>query len=60
MKGPATTAGLKTPDELAAEWKCSRAAIYRWVESGRLKAVRVGVLLRFRTEDAEAFLKGEA
>lgn len=47
---------LDTVADLTRRWKCSRAAVYRFVEDGRLKATRIGGrMLRFRPEDVEAF-----
>lgn len=48
---------LKDVSAAAAYYDVSPAAIYRWVEEGRLRAVRAGRLLRFRQEDLDAFLE---
>lgn len=48
-------------DDLTRRWRCSKAVVYRFVEDGRLKAVRIGGrMLRFRPEDVEAFERGES
>jgi excisionase family DNA binding protein len=49
-------AELKTTDEVAQELRVSKAAVYRWVEEGRLRAIRVGSLLRFTDEAIGEFL----
>lgn len=48
---------LMTVEEVAELLKVSRAGVYRWVETGRLKALRVGSLLRFTPEDLRAFIE---
>ena len=50
---------LATVDDLTRRWQCSRAAVYKFVEDGRLKATRIGGrMLRFRRQDIEAFERG--
>ena len=45
-----------TVDDLVQRWRCSKAAVYRFVEDGRLPAVRIGGrMLRFRPQDIDAF-----
>jgi excisionase family DNA binding protein len=41
----------------AAALQVSRPTLYRLINSGELKAVRVGQRLRFRPEDIEAYLR---
>lgn len=54
VAGPESS--LKTVDDLTRRWQCSRAAVYKFVEDGRLKATRIGGrMLRFRPQDVEAF-----
>jgi len=48
--------GLLTLEEVARTLKVSKAAVYRWTETGRLRGHKVGSLLRFRPEDIENFL----
>jgi excisionase family DNA binding protein len=55
MGGLRTAEKLQTPEQLMERWQCSKAAIYRWVESGALRPVRIGRLLRFTTEEIERF-----
>lgn len=49
-------APLLTLEEVAARLRCSKPAVYRWVQQKDLRATRVGSRLRFREEDLEAFL----
>jgi excisionase family DNA binding protein len=51
---------LKTPDDVAGEFKVTKAAIYRWVAEGKLRPVRVGSLLRFTDESIREFLARSA
>jgi nitrogen PTS system EIIA component len=44
-------------DEAARYLRASKAGIYRWVETGELKASRVGRLLRFRRTDLDEFVE---
>jgi excisionase family DNA binding protein len=48
-----------TVKEVAQALKVSPITIYRMVDDGRLKAVRVGRLLRFTPVDLKAFLGEE-
>ena len=45
--------GLLTTDEVARILGCSEAAVRKWRSQGRLKAVKLGRLVRFRAEDVE-------
>jgi excisionase family DNA binding protein len=47
---------LLTPQEVAATLKVKIARVYEAVHDRRLRAVKVGRLLRFRPQDIEAFL----
>ena len=47
---------LLTLDEVAERLRCSKPAIYRWVQQKDLRATRVGTRLRFRPVDIEDFL----
>lgn len=47
---------LLTLEEVAERLRCSKAAVYRWVQQKDLRAIRVGSRLRFRSVDIEAFL----
>jgi excisionase family DNA binding protein len=49
---------LLTVDDVAQKLRVSKAAVYRWVEDGRLHARKAGALLRFRAADVETFLEG--
>jgi excisionase family DNA binding protein len=44
---------LLRPDEVAKFWGVSRATIYRWADSGVIKAVRKGGVIRISREEAE-------
>jgi excisionase family DNA binding protein len=50
---------LLTPDELAAEWKCSRKTVLRAIRRGDLEATAVGErgALRIRREWSDAYLE---
>ena len=48
---------LLSVKEAAALLGCSAAAIRKWRYQGRLPAVRVGRLVRFRRHDIEAFVQ---
>lgn len=44
-----------TVDRLAERWECSAATVRALVSSGRLRAMRVGRLIRVRPEWVEEF-----
>jgi excisionase family DNA binding protein len=45
-----------TPSELAEYWQVSRRQIYKYIEQGELRAVRLGPrVVRIQTADAIAF-----
>jgi excisionase family DNA binding protein len=48
---------LLTVNELARLFRVSRGSVYRLVNSGDLRAVRVGERLRFRSADIDAYLE---
>ena len=43
--------GLLTTDDVARLLRCSTAAVRKWRAQGRIRAVKVGRLVRFRGED---------
>ncbi len=49
-------ASLLTLEEVAEQLRCSKPAVYRWVQQKDLRATRVGSRLRFRAVDIEEFL----
>jgi excisionase family DNA binding protein len=48
---------LRSINELAKYLGITRSTIYRLVETGELKAVRVGQRMRFRPEDVAEYLE---
>lgn len=44
-----------TVDELAGYWRVSRDVIYRDIEKGALRAIRVGRCIRIRVIDARLY-----
>lgn len=53
-------ADMLTIDQVAAYFQVSTRTVSRWLESGRLPAVRVGNVTRIRREDLRAFVAGNA
>ena len=53
--GPRTE--LLTVNELAQTLKVSRGSVYKLVNSGEVRAVRVGERLRFRPSDVDSYLE---
>jgi excisionase family DNA binding protein len=49
--------GLLDVNQVAAKLNCSPWTIRLWESEGRIRAVRLGRLLRFRPEDVEAFVE---
>jgi putative molybdopterin biosynthesis protein len=49
---------LLTPAQVAAALQLSRATVYALIERGELRARRVGLQLRVRKPDLDAFLQG--
>ncbi|MFC7450504.1 helix-turn-helix domain-containing protein [Rhodococcus daqingensis] len=41
--------------DLAARWGCTKVAIYRQVESGRIKALRIGQVIRIPLSAVEEY-----
>lgn len=41
------------PDEVAIYFSISRRTVYRWIETGKIKAVKVGKMLRVSREALE-------
>ena len=52
--------GLLTVEDVAEFLQVKPARVYEAVKQRRLRALRVGRLLRFRTQDLEAFLERSA
>jgi excisionase family DNA binding protein len=50
-------APLMTADEVAAHLRCSVELVYKLRRTGRLKAVRLGALYRWKTEVVRAFVE---
>jgi len=46
-----------TPISVAKMLKVSRLTVYRWIKEKKLRAVKVGGLVRIREEDLKAFIK---
>ena len=57
--GGARTNELLTIDDLRRVLQVSRGTVYKIVNSGELRAVRVGERLRFRADDVERYLERE-
>ncbi|HSS09026.1 MAG TPA: helix-turn-helix domain-containing protein [Acidimicrobiales bacterium] len=51
-----TNADLLTVREVARRAKVSERTVWRWVEDGRLPAIRVGGIVRFQHADVDALL----
>jgi len=49
---------MYTIQELMVKLKVSNETIYRWIKAGKLKAIRIGGLLRVTEESLAEFLKG--
>jgi excisionase family DNA binding protein len=47
---------LLTLAEVMAVLSVSRPTVYRLIERGELKAVKIGTALRFRDSDVQAFI----
>lgn len=52
-----TERALYTVNELAEHLRVSRWTVYRLVERGHLRAVKVGEQLRFRPSDVDEYLE---
>lgn len=46
-----------TVKEIATKFRVSRQAVYDWIESGQLKAVRVGKRVRIPESSVAGFIK---
>ena len=46
-----------TPAEIAERLKVTRRTVYKWIDEGKLQAYKVGVNVRIKREDLEAFIK---
>jgi excisionase family DNA binding protein len=46
-----------TPEEIAARYKITRQAVYNWITSGRLRAIKLGRSLRIPREAFEEFVR---
>jgi len=56
----ASGSGLLGIEQAIAMLKTSRPTFYRWVRTGKIKGTKVGRQWRFRKEDLDRFLQGEA
>jgi excisionase family DNA binding protein len=45
-----------TPEEIAEKFKVKKRTVYFWVREGRLKAIRLGSLIRVPKEALEDFI----
>jgi excisionase family DNA binding protein len=48
---------LYTIDEIAETLKVTRRTVYNYIQSGTLKAIKIGKYWRVRHEDLERFLQ---
>lgn len=48
-----------TPGEIAKELKVSERSVYRWIDSGELKAVKLGRIWRIAKEDFDEFIQNK-
>lgn len=48
-----------TIEEVAKMLKVAYLTVYRWIQAGRLNAVKAGKQYRIKKEDLESFLKGK-
>ncbi len=46
-----------TPAEIAKRLKITERTVYRWLDAGQLRGVKLGRVWRVRTNDLEKFLK---
>lgn len=54
---PCMREDLLTPLEVAERLRVNREAVYKWLQSGKMKGVRVGRHWRIRSSDLDAFLQ---
>lgn len=48
---------LLTPSEVAERLRVNREVVYKWLQSGKMKGIRVGRHWRIRSSDLDAFLQ---
>jgi len=48
---------LLRADQVAAALGCPRSTVYWLRAAGRLKGIKIGRMIRFRTEDVRAFIE---
>ena len=46
-----------TPAEIAEKLKVTRRTVYKWIDEGKLRAYKIGVNVRIKREDLDAFIK---
>ena len=46
-----------TPEEVAARYKVTRQAIYKWISEGRLRAIKLGRSTRIPVAALQEFIK---
>ena len=46
-----------TPEEIAQKFKVKKRTVYFWVRKGKLKAVKLGSLLRIPKSSMDEFIK---
>jgi len=51
---------LLTPDQISKKLKVSIFTVYRWIKSGKLKAIKITPrVFRIEEKDLKEFLKGK-
>lgn len=48
-----------TPEEIADNFKVNRKTVYNWIQSGKLKAVKIGHFWRISETELNRLLVGE-
>lgn len=48
-----------TAGEFAETLQVEESTIYRWARDGVVPSIRIGGVVRFRTQDVEALLRGD-
>jgi excisionase family DNA binding protein len=48
-----------TIDEVMEKIKVSRQTVYNWMNSGKLKYLKIGKLVRIKEEDLKRFIEGK-
>lgn len=46
-----------TPAEIAKQLKITERTVYRWLDAGQLRGLKLGRVWRVRNSDLESFLK---